>query len=202
MKKTLAIIAVAISTLGFAQEELVLGEVTAYEWNDVIDRMTEKSFLVKYNPSKNKYYIKVDDWMNKAWIHFSQEEIESMRGVIDKYQEWNDIAKQNEVKIEKEIPEGLYKCNVAWNAADSWYYSSGYMDVKFKIFSQSTIRHQMIIYSSKVSSRENEFIEFKMPTLYLDHIQVLKLEGVISKHNIDSKLEAYNKNKSKEVLFK
>ena len=190
------------STLGFAQEELVLGEVTAYEWNNVIDRMTESSFLVKYNPSKNKYYFKVDDWMNNAWIHFSSKEIESMRGVIDKYQEWNDIARQNEVKIEKEIPGGLYKCNVSWNAADSWYFSSGYMDVKFKIFSQSTIRHQMIIYSSKVSSSENEFIEFKMPTFYLESFMVSKLESIISEQNIDSKLEAYNKNKSKEDLFK
>ena len=60
----------------------------------------------------------------------------------------------------------------------------------------------MIIYSSKVSSSENEFIEFKMPTFYLESVMVLNLEAIISERNIDSKLEAYNKNKSKEDLFK
>ena len=191
-----------ISTVAVAQDELVLGQVTAWEWNDVYNQMTEKSFLVKYNPKKSKYYFKVDDWMNKAWIHFSQKEVESMRGVIDKYQEWSDIASENNTKIEKDIPNGLYRCNVSWNAGDNWYFSSGYMNVNFKIFSQSTKRHQLIISSSKVSSTENEYIDFKMPTLYLDLAHAEELKQIISQENIEAKLGAYNKEKANEDLFK
>ena len=140
--------------------------------------------------------------MNKAWIHFSQKEVESMRGVIDKYQEWSDIASENNTKIEKDIPNGLYRCNVSWNAGDNWYFSSGYMNVNFKIFSQSTKRHQLIISSSKVSSTENEYIDFKMPTLYLDLAHAEELKQIISQENIEAKLGAYNKEKANEDLFK
>ena len=202
MKHAITILALMISTVAVAQEELVLGQVTAWEWNDVYNQMTEKSFLVKYNPKKSKYYFKVDDWMNKAWIHFSQKEVESMRGVIDKYQEWSDIASENNTKIEKDIPNGLYRCNVSWNAGDNWYFSSGYMNVNFKIFSQSTKRHQLIISSSKVSSTENEYIDFKMPTLYLDLAHAEELKQIISQENIEAKLGAYNKEKANEDLFK
>ena len=202
MKHAITILALMISTVGVAQDELVLGQVTASEWNDVYNQMTEKSFLVKYNPKKSKYYIKVDDWMNKAWIHFSQKEIESMRSVIEKYQEWNNIASENNTKIEKDIPGGQYRCNVSWNAGDNWYFSSGYMNVNFKIFSQSTKRHQMIMSSSKVSSTENEYIDFKMPTLYLDLVHAEELKQIISQENIEAKLGAYNKEKANEVLFK
>ena len=202
MKNLLLAFTLLVSLPTFAQEEIVLGVVSANEWNDVFDNFNSKSFAVKYNPTKSKYYIKVDDWMNKAWIHFSPKEIESMRSVLSKFKEWNEIAISNSTEIEKEIPGGRYQCNVSWNAADSWYFSSGYMDVRFKIFSQSTKRHQLIMYSSKVSSTENEYIDFKMPTLYLDLSDVLEFEDVISEKNIQSKLDAYNSNKSKDDLFK
>ena len=202
MKHAITILALMISTVGVAQDELALGQVTALEWNEVFNQLTDKSFLVKYNPKESEYYIKVDDWMNKAWIHFSQKEVESMRGVIDKYQEWSDIASENNTKIEKDIPNGLYRCNVSWNAGDNWYFSSGYMNVNFKIFSQSTKRHQMIMSSSKVSSTENEYIDFKMPTLYLDLVHAEELKQIISQENIEAKLGAYNKEKANEDLFK
>ena len=71
MKHAITILALMISTVGVAQDELALGQVTALEWNEVFNQLTDKSFLVKYNPKESEYYIKVDDWMNKAWIHFS-----------------------------------------------------------------------------------------------------------------------------------
>ena len=202
MKNLLLAFTLLVYLPTFAQDELVLGVVTANEWNDVFDNFNDKSFALKYNPKKSKYYIKVDDWMNEAWIHFSPKEIESMRSVLNKFKEWNEIAINNSTEIEKDIPGGRYQCNVSWNAADNWYFSSGYMDVRFKIFSQSTKRHQLIIYSNKVSSTENEYIDFKMPTLYLDLSDVSDFEAVISEKNIQSKLEAYNRNKSKDDLFK
>ena len=202
MKNIIFSLTLLISFSTFAQEEIILGVVRANEWNDVFDNFSDKSFAVKYNPKESKYYIKVDDWMNKAWIHFSPKEIESMRSVLNKFKEWNEIAISNSTKIEKEIPGGRYQCNVSWNAADNWYFSSSYMDVRFKIFSQSTKRHQLIIYSSKISSTENEYIDFKMPTLYLDLSDVLEFESVISEKNIQSKLEVFNKHKSKDDLFK
>ena len=202
MKNLLIALSLLISLPTLAQDEIILGVVSANEWNDVFDNFNDKSFAVKYNPEKSKYYIKVDDWMNKAWVHFSPKEIESMRSVLNKFKEWNDIAISNSTEIEKEIPGGRYQCNVSWNAADNWYFSSGYMDVRFKIFSQSTKRHQLIMYSSKVSSTENEYIDFKMPTLYLDLSDVLEFEAVISEKNIQSKLNEYNSNKSKDDLFK
>lgn len=202
MKNLLLVLTLVISLPTLAQDEIVLGVVSANEWNDMFNDLNDKSFAMKYNPKKSKFYLKVDDWMNNAWIHFSQKEIETMRTVLNKFKEWNEIAITNSTKIEKEIPSGLFKCNVSWNAADNWYFSSGYMDVRFKIFSQSTKRHQLLIYSNKVSSTENEYIDFKMPTLYLDVSDVLELEKVISDKNIKSKLEEYDDNKSKDDLFK
>ena len=202
MKHAIAILALMISTAGIAQDSMVLGQVTAWEWNEVFNQMTEKSFSVKYNPKTTTYYIRVDDWMSNAWIHFSENKIESMRTVIDKYQEWNDIAIENNTKIEKEITGGRFECTVSWYSADEWYHSSSDMSVIFKIFSQSTTWHQMMIYSSKVSSTENEYIDFKMPTLYLDLAHAEELKQIISQENIEAKLSAYNKEKANEDLFK
>ena len=65
-------------------------------------------------------------------------------------------------KIEKEITDGRFECTVSWYSADEWYHSSSDMSVIFKIFSQSTTWHQMMIYSSKVSSTENEYIDLNI----------------------------------------
>ena len=56
MKKLISVLAViaAINTYG---QEISLGQVTATEWNDVLEQMLEKKFYIKYNLDEEKYYL-------------------------------------------------------------------------------------------------------------------------------------------------
>ena len=47
MKHAITILALMISTVGVAQDELALGQVTALEWNEVFNQLTDKSFFSK-----------------------------------------------------------------------------------------------------------------------------------------------------------
>jgi len=220
MKHAITIIALMISTIGVAQDELVLGEVNALIW-DVLERdLRDKSFSVVYNPKISKYYFKTDAWSSgSAWIRFSQKEIESMRTVIEKYQEWNNLLVENNALVEDNtvienkigsevmlIPDGIYSCNVKWNNGDDWYSSDGFLEVCFVIFSQSTLRHQMLIgdcfddgiYSKEEDEWGDPEDSYYMPTFYLDWQIAEELQQIISQDNIEAKIDAYHKEKANE----
>lgn len=212
MKHAITIIALMISTIGVAQDELVLGEVNALIWKDWERDLFDKSFSVVYNPKISKYYFKTDWSSGSAWIRFSQKEIESMRTVIEKYQEWNNLLVENNALVEDNtvienktgsdimlIPDGIYRCNVKWNYYDVWYSSDGFLEVCFVIFSQSTLRHQMLIGPcfGGVDAKEDD-VGYEMATFYLDSQIAEELQQIISEDNIKAKIDAYNKEKANE----
>lgn len=203
MKKLISVLAViaAINTYG---QEISLGQVTATEWNDVLEQMLEKKFYIKYNLDEEKYYLQVNDVFNKAWIELTENDIESIRGNLVKYHEWKKIAIENSTRINKVLPNGEYKCNVTWKFGSDWYYSGKWtkLNVTFKVYSQSETRHQLVIYSDDVSSTINTYIEYEMPKLYFDELAVDGFIEVISTQNIVTKIKEAQEQKDKDDLFK
>ena len=203
MKNLITILALFVATSLFGQE-IILGQITAKEWNDVLKQMIEKKFYVKYDTEDDLYYLQIDDFINKAWIHLSSKDIQSIRDNIKKYQEWGGIATENSVKINKVLPNGEYKCEVQWKIGNDWYYSGKWtkLNVTLKVYSQSEKWHQLVIYSDDVASRENTYIEYLMPKLFLSEPAVNAFMEVISEANIEEKIDEAEEQKKKDILFK
>jgi len=201
MKKIIAGLLFTICFLSVKSEEIIIYLGDANHYNEFLSGMSETQFAIKYDTEEKIYYFYSSDIFNKGWVKITKLQLESFRQTLKKYLEWNQTALEKEVKIDKELPDSKLDCQVTWKFGDDWYYSNN-LKMYFKFFSQTESRHQFIIYSNKVNSSANEFIDYKIETFYFDIIHVKSLLKGISEEEINNKINEHEKQNEVEDLFK
>ena len=201
MKKNLIVmLMVLLVSFTVMADEYSLFTGNAYTYNDLSKSLNKTQFLIKYDDSENTYYLFTADWMNKIWIYLSENDLQTIRNAITKYQDWVKLAKEKQVEINKEIPDLTIRTNVTWQFGDDWYHASGLI-LKFTVLSQNSQRHELVISSNKVDSNKNSFVDVELDPLYFEEEEAADFLSCLDKSNITKKKEEYNKKKEAQDLF-
>ena len=201
MKKSIFVILFAIFVSFTAMsDEYSLFTGNAYTYNELFKSLDKTQFLIKYDDSENTYYLFTADWMNKIWIYLSENDLQTIRNAITKYQDWVKLAKEKQIEINKEIPDLTIRTNVTWQFGDNWYHASGLI-LKFTVLSQNPQRHELVIISNKVVANGSSFIYVKLEPLYFEEKEAADFLSCLDESNITKKKEEYNKKKEMQDLF-
>ena len=201
MKKNIFVILFAMF-VSFAamSDEYSFFTGNAYTYNDFSKSLDKAQFLIKYDDSVGAYFLFTESYTEKIWILLRENDLQTIRNAITKYQDWVKLAKEKQLEINKKIPGLIIRTNVAWNLFDEWYYASGLI-LEFTVLSQNPQRHELVITSNKVSPKGNSFIDIKLDPLYFEEKEAADFLSCLDDSNIAKKKEEYNKKKEMQDLF-
>jgi hypothetical protein len=186
--------------VSFSEEYILFtGEVNSY--NEIIKSFDKVLYTVKYDDKDKVYYLFLSDYTKKIWIDISENNLMQIRKNIEKYFEWEKIAVEKQVKIEKILPDSAILTEVSWKEFDCWY-NSYLLKISFTFFSQNTSRHQLVVFTNKAQSIESKYNSYEIEGLYFDKEDVEYLYSQIEENNIASLIQKHNDQKDTESLFK
>ena len=200
MRKFILFLLLILFIINLKADEYMIFIGNAYTYNDLFQEMSESQFGIKYDDEKQIFYFYTQDYINKGWIIISEENLIILRNVLNKYLEWEKKAIENKITIEKELPDSNITTKVIWEFGDEWY-SSNNLKIKFTFFSQTENIHQLVISSNKTTSSSNEFINFKIDTLYLNKDQIIEFLNGITDEEIKKRIDEIEQKKKIENLF-
>lgn len=200
MRKFLVFLLLLLSTFAYVNaDEYLLFSGKCGEYNDVWKNMNERDYALKYDDENDVFYLRTADWINNAWIHLSWNDIAKLRTILEKYFEWEKLAIEKKVKLEKELPNATIATKVTWKYGDDWY-SARNFQLSFVFFSQSESRHQLVLMTSKATG-SNQFVTYKIDGYYFDSNQVKQFYDALGDNAIKEKIKEFKNNKEKESLF-
>jgi hypothetical protein len=199
MKKGLLMVIVILISSNVFSDTIKIHSGSCYVYNEYYSPVSE--YQIQYDTEKNQYYFYTSDFLTKGWIVLSDGNIESLRNSLSKYFSWESTAVTNKVKLEKELPGSVISTNVIWKYGDDWFNAYN-ITLKLIFFSQSEQRHQLVIYSNKVTSTSNQFIEYKLEGTYLEKSEVLSLYQDLKIENIKITFEKYAEQQKTAEMFK
>lgn len=182
-------------------DEYVVYVAKGYTYNELLKTLTGTQFAIKYDDEEKQFYLNTANIMTTGWIFLNDDDLKTLRANLAKYLQWEKTARQKGVEIQKVLPNSQITAKVGWKFGDDFYISNG-LTVTFTFFSQSKTRHQLVIASNKVYSSGNQFITYKLDSLYLDRDQVVALSKGISPDRIKNAIKDHEKMKANESLFK
>ena len=212
MKKNIfAILFAMFVSFTAMSDEYSLFTGNAYTYNDFSKSLDRTQFLIKYDDSVifkysggqfigETYYLFTENWTEKIWIYLSENDLQTIRNAIIKYQDWVKLAKEKQLEIDKKIPGLIIRTSVSWKLFDEWYHSSELI-LEFTVFSQNPQRHELVITSNKVVPDNNPFIDVKLNPLYFEEKEAADFLSCLDESNIAKKKEEYNKKKEMQDLF-
>ena len=212
MKKNIFVILFAMFVSFTAMsDEYSLFTGNAYTYNDFSKSLDETQFLIKYDDTVNleyngvffsgeTYFLFTENLTEKIWIFLSENDLQTIRNAIIKYQDWVKLAKEKQLEIDKKIPNLVIRTHVFWTLFDEWYFASGLI-LEFTVFSQDPQRHELIITSNKVTPDGNSFIDVELDPLFFEEKEAADFLLCLDKSNITKKKEEYNKKKEMQDLF-
>lgn len=200
MKKNILILVLCCLICSVFAGEYTLYSGKCSEYNSIFENLIDKDFQIRYDDENNQFYFYISDWINTAWIVLSKEDLILMCKNFNKYFEWEKLAIEKSTKLGKELPESKIKTKVVWKFGDEWCNSDGF-DLNFMFFSQNTTRHQLVLYSNKVSASRNQFITYKIDGLYFDLYQVKDFYEALDESKLDIQIQKIKSDKEIENLF-
>lgn len=200
MKTVLSTLILFFCMHSISAEEIVIYQGKASHFNEFLSGMTDAQFAIKYDTEEKIYYFFSSDIMKKGWVKLTETQLVEFRGTLNKYLQWEKTAIEKQVEINKEFPESALSCDVVWKFGEDWYYSN--LTMSFKFFSQSKTRHQFILFSNNVSSKSNEFVDYKIDPFYFDKKHVSNLIDGISEEAIKNIISEAAKKQEIEDSFK
>tara|TARA_A200000113_G_scaffold131082_1_gene117916 strand:+ start:693 stop:1295 length:603 start_codon:yes stop_codon:yes gene_type:complete len=200
MKTVLSALILFFCMHSISAEEIVIYQGKASHFNEFLSGMTDSQFAIKYDTEEKIYYFFSSDIMKKGWVKLTETQLVEFRGTLNKYLQWEKTAIEKQVEIDKEFPESALSCDVVWKFGEDWYYSN--LTMSFKFFSQSKTRHQFILFSNNVSSKSNEFVDYKIEPFYFDKKHVSNLVDGISEEAIKNIISEAAKKQEIEDSFK
>ena len=124
-KKVIVLIIALIGCKIYA-DEITLGKVDCIklENGSVYDRECK----LRYD---GNYYLQINSPYTVSWIEIDQQQLESLRNMMLKFNEWKQIAKENKVDVSKEIPNSKISSNVSWRDGKKFCSSSYKITLSF-----------------------------------------------------------------------
>lgn len=199
-KKVLLVFLFCLLSFGAFGNEYVFYRGTCYQYNKVFENFDRHDFMVKYDTERDLYYWVLPNYFTIEFLILDSSCIDQLRINIDKYFEWNDLAKEKQVKLEKQLPNSEIRVGYMGQSGDS-VYSSFNFTLKFSFLSQNTYEHQLVISADSVPSDQNEYFSCSMDELYFSYEQVKDLYDAFSEEGIASKKKEFQDQEDIEDMF-
>ena len=206
MKKNIFVILLAMFVSFTAMpDEYPLFTGNAYTYNDFSESLDKTQFLIKYDDSvmfeysggyfnDETYYLVTKNLTEKIIILLSENDLQTIRNAIIKYQDWVKLAKEKQLEIDKKIPNLIIRTQVFWTLFDKWYFAPELI-LEFTVLSQNPQRHELVITSNKVTAEGSYFIDVELNPLYFEEKEAADFLLCLDESNITKKKEEYNKKK-------
>ena len=119
---------------------------------------------------------------------------------MEKYRDWKTKALAMGTTVNKEM--GTLSVQTFWKIYDDeWHWGKQPITATCAFFSQNKQRHQMTMYFEKAVSRQNQYIDKKMETIYFDSEGINAFLEAFSRTNIDKKVAEHKRQKQLESQF-
>ncbi len=198
MKKLLVLLLLMVGVFAYSAEYLIyLSECSAY--SSYLDGSNSSKFAIKYDTKKELYYFQFADYSTTDWIVLDG--LDDFKNGLKKYLDWNEIAVEKCIKMEKYIPDTQIKTAVIWSSSDS-YYGGKDLLLRFYFFGRANNANDLVIDTNKVVSTHNEYIDFKLENIYLTLAQVKSLLEGLSKASIEARKVEFEAKEKEKDLFK
>ena len=212
MKKNIFVILLAMFVSFTAMpDEYSLFTGNAYTYNDFSESLDKTQFLIKYDDSltfeysggyfnDETYYLVTKNLTGKIIILLSENDLQTIRNAIIKYQDWVKLAKEKQLEIDKKIPDLIIRTHVFWTCFDKCYFAPGLI-LEFTVLSQNPQRHELVITSNKVTAEGSYFTDVELEPLYFEEKEAADFLSCLDESNITKKKEEYDKKKEMQDLF-
>lgn len=199
MKQLLLILLMISFTYSNAQESIL--KLKGNQYNDILSQMVECDLEFGYDVKEDKLYFMINETLTLSVFLFTRENRDSVNTMINKYFAWEKKAVDMQVKIEKEIAKR--KTSGALFTYDgSEYHGSPKGSFSGLFFSQTKDRHQLVLQFVKIQDRNNQFIDHKVESIYLDKDDVIEFQKAFKQEFIASAIKKIEEKDNIENQFK
>ena len=182
---------------GLTTKEINLGNIKFQNYSVSINYSIYKSWAFDDVIIELKLIIS-DSYKTKITII----DVDSFINFLLKYKEWYQIAKENNVKLDKEIGKLNFYISWFYNSKD---YKSLYNNYKDLLISFITTNNDYFISLKipEIQSSDNQFIKYPEKYLYISYEDIILLLNLLKQDNIDSLINKQKEiDKSNHDLFK
>ena len=201
MKKIISLIVLLSFPLIIYALDIEYFHGNAYVHNKLNTSLEKIEYSIKYSGDEETFFLVIPYSNNKNKIYLSENDLGVIRKIIEKYFEWESIAIENQVKIEKQIPNSKIKTGIIWQDEDKWYKSYNLL-LDFTFVSRTKNIHQLVISTNTVKDLDNQHIENKIDTLYLYKEDIVLLYNILKVENIKNVINEYKQEEEIYKLFK
>ncbi|MCD4817430.1 MAG: hypothetical protein K8S23_01915 [Candidatus Cloacimonetes bacterium] len=181
---------------GNSKEYRVKTGLQTNTWNNLLESFINRDMHLTYEPESNS----LTWYVNSIAISLKDTVRVTLLDYIQKYKKWNIQASQKNVTLDKEIGD-LPLTTVYFNYAND-FGTDHSVKIHVKFFSQSTQRHQLVIYFDKLTSTYDEYFTNRPDDLYFWWDDVTSFEKAISDQAVKKYIYEVNKKKNIEKEFK
>ncbi|TGL58704.1 hypothetical protein [Leptospira sarikeiensis] len=158
-----------------------------YRYVDILKKFNKETAYILYDINKQAIAIAFEDFIYVNRIFFSDVNRKDFLKIIEKYLDWELIAKKNKETLEKDIGEVGFYC--LWSQKNGDSHLSSEQKMKISFLSQNKDYHQLVLMFPTVSSERNDYISHKPETIYLDKSNVLALKSIFDDASIGKVLQ-------------
>ena len=126
---------------------------SCYEYTSIFGYMPH-TFSLVYNDKTKFIELQTSGNIKTTYVDLQWYDIKQINKILEKYFEWEKLALEKEVELDKELPGSPIKTKVKWEELDSYYSSSNFI-IHFSFFSLDKENHCFAVGTEKVSGPYN-----------------------------------------------
>ncbi len=192
---------IALSS-AFSKEYILFVE-SCGTYNKYTSSLDAAELEIKYDSTDNVYLLYYEKLSyDGIYIALSEENLADLRSACEKYFEWEELARTKGVKIEKKLPITTLVLAGWSNYSGDFYCGIG--ELHFDFLSQSPIRHQLVIFSTKIEDIVHDTVGLysrELEPLYFDKEDVQQLYNDISEEALKVAVEKVREQQKIENMF-
>ena len=166
----------------------------------MLNRFIDSSLSLSYTPdSDTPVALYQKSVLATAAYLMNQEDKDALIQILDKYLEWRLKAIENKVKIEKKIDIDFDSFAAFFYGGSLHLAENGKISGTF--FSRNETTHELVLTFDDLVSRENEYIDHKPESVYIEYENILEFKKLLSDQKIDEVIEEIKKQNEVDSLF-
>ncbi|AEV28940.1 hypothetical protein SpiGrapes_1120 [Sphaerochaeta pleomorpha str. Grapes] len=207
-KKIIIVFLIAVVSIAslFSEDVIFLSDDINIKYeNDIWDKLMDDSVKVitVLSMYQNQGYVSLfnsDALGDFEIIYLSEEGRGILTNMINKYLNWETLAITKGVSISKDIPDLKIPVFAYYSLMKEPHTVKG-LTLTASFYSTSPKIHYLILETDEKKVADNDFLTYKMDSWYFDHEAAIALEKSLTKENIETKIDEYNKQEDIESEF-
>lgn len=174
--------------------------ISSYDYIDLDS--DSRTMQIKYDDGRGVYAFQASDYFSSKTMIFTEEDLNSMRVMVQKALEWQNIAIENKASVTKEIPNSKIYMVVGDYIGSTQYVGAKKVPVTFNFYSKfypedDIVFTALMIVGGSTTATSNEFIDIEFQSQiiadtdiqhFADAISEETFKNAIEKHNNDAKI--------------